>query len=84
MTYKVEIPTKVVKEMRSIPSEDLRRIERAIDGLAEEPRPAGVTKMVDGSGWRLRVGDWRIVYVIDDTIRVVSITRIRRRGDVYR
>jgi mRNA interferase RelE/StbE len=60
------------------------RIKTAIDGLAAEPRPAGVTKLAGLEDYRVRVGDYRVVYAIDDARRMVLIARIAHRREVYR
>ena len=54
-----------------------------IDALGLDPRPANGTKLVGSDGWRIRVGDYRVVYAIDDSVRVVSIVEVGRRRDVY-
>ena len=59
------------------------RVRAAIDGLPGNPRPAGSRKMTGVDTWRLRVGDYRIIYEIADVIRVVTVTRVRHRGIVY-
>jgi mRNA interferase RelE/StbE len=62
----------------------LSRIRVAIAGLAEEPRPHDVKKMAGTAGhWRVRVGDWRIVYRIEDGRLVVVIVAVAKRGAVY-
>lgn len=60
-----------------------RRITAAIDALAEHPRPANGTKLVGSEGWRIRVGDYRVIYAIDDSICVVAIVKIGHRRDIY-
>ena len=61
------------------------RVVAAIDALAEEPRPAGVKKLVGSEHtYRIRVADYRVVYSIEDRLLVVLVERIRRRGEVYR
>jgi mRNA interferase RelE/StbE len=59
-------------------------VNDAIDGLALEPRPRGSTKLAGRSDYRVRVGDWRIVYEVDDERRRVVVIRIAHRSDVYR
>jgi mRNA interferase RelE/StbE len=60
------------------------RIDRRILALAEDPRLAGCKKLRGYKDqWRIRVGDWRIVYVIDDVAKVVTITRVAHRREVY-
>jgi len=85
VSYRVEITTSAVKALRKIPQPDQARIRTRIDGLAEDPYPAGATKLqgIDNA-WRVRQGNYRIVYSVDDTITVVTITRIAQRGSVYR
>jgi mRNA interferase RelE/StbE len=57
----------------------------AIRALAEDPRPTGSRKLTGSvNDWRIRVGDYRIVYEIADAIRIVRINRVRHRRDVYR
>lgn len=61
------------------------RIVAAIDALAEELRPSGVKKLVGSEHtYRIRVGDYRVVYSIEDRLLVVLVERIRHRGEVYR
>ncbi len=62
-----------------------RRIAAAIDRLAVDPRPSGVRKLTGADNlWRIRVGDYRIVYEIEDDRLVVLIVRIGHRRDIYR
>ena len=60
------------------------RIETAIDGLAADPRPRGAAKLAGRDDFRVRVGDYRIVYAVDDTERLVLVARIAHRREVYR
>jgi len=60
------------------------RITAAIDALATDPRPAGTTKLAGSDDFRLRIGDHRIVYAVDDSRRVVIIARIAHRREIYR
>jgi mRNA interferase RelE/StbE len=63
----------------------LKKILSAIEALVENPRPAGVKKL-KGKGenlWRIRVGDYRVIYLIDNTVRIVNIRKIGHRRDVY-
>ncbi len=62
-----------------------RRVQVVIASLAENPRPPGCRKLAgSGTDWRVRVGDYRIIYEIADTVRIVRVTRVRHRSDVYR
>ncbi len=60
------------------------RIATAIDALSTEPRPFGVAKLAGHDDFRIRVGDYRIVYAVDDENRLVIVARIAHRRDVYR
>ena len=60
------------------------RIAEAVDGLSNEPRPHGVAKLAGHDDFRIRVGDHRIVYAVDDEKRLVLVARIAHRREVYR
>ena len=63
----------------------LRRVDSAIQNLGENPRPPGCRKLAGASGlWRIRIGDWRVVYEIDDAARIIEIQIVAHRRDVYR
>ena len=72
------------EELDSLSALFRERVERVIIQLAEDPRPVGVRKLRGGLGWRIRVGDYRVVYEIDDGVREVTVTRVRHRREVYR
>ena len=61
-----------------------RRVNDAIDRLEADPRPPCSTKLAGRSDYRVRVGDWRIVFEVDDQRRRVVVIRIAHRSDVYR
>jgi mRNA interferase RelE/StbE len=82
--YVVALRPSAAKELRKLPLDQRRRISKAIDSLAEESRPHGVKKMVGGTVWRIRVGEYRVVYSIVDDQLVVEIIRIGHRRDIYR
>jgi mRNA interferase RelE/StbE len=67
-----------------LPDNVLTRVVRKLAALGRAPRPDGCKKLKGYKDqWRVRVGDWRIVYIIDDAARVVSVTRIAHRREVY-
>ncbi|MGH9037006.1 MAG: type II toxin-antitoxin system RelE family toxin [Acidimicrobiia bacterium] len=82
--YEIEIEPKVLKEIAGIPAPDIHRVRDRIRSLSGNPRPAGCEKLTGTDGFRVRQGSYRIVYRIDDAARVVTITRVGPRGDVYR
>jgi mRNA interferase RelE/StbE len=62
----------------------LARVVQKIGSLADVPRPAGCKKLKGYKDhWRVRAGDWRVVYIIDDAVKLVSVTRIAHRSEVY-
>ena len=82
--YALQIKPSAQKEMDSLETPVLRRIDAKILGLANDPRPSGSKKLRGfGSYWRVRVGDYRVVYLIDDQKREVVITRVAHRREVY-
>lgn len=85
MRYRIEVKARAVKALGGIPNPHRRRIAKAIDSLAADPRPPGCRKPKgSGDGYRIRVGDYRIVYRVLDKVLVVYVIRIGRRGDIYR
>ena len=82
--YRVEIRSRAEKEIEALPSTVSRRILETIANLGTEPRPNVTRKLAADGGYRVRVGDYRIVYEIADAAQTVTITRVRHRRDVYR
>ncbi len=63
----------------------LERVVRKLESLASNPRPAGCQKLKGHKDqWRVRVGDWRVVYIIDDKAKLISVTRVAHRREVYK
>lgn len=69
--------------MRRLAPDMLSRISEAINGLAADPRPPGTKKLVGGLGWRIRVGDYRVIYQIEDEEKVVTIAVVKPRQSAY-
>jgi len=85
MAYRVDLSPAAQSELRGIDSGARDRILRALAKLENEPRPAGAKKLKGRDElWRVRVGDYRIVYEIRDQILVVLVVRIAHRREVYR
>ncbi len=82
--YRVVIERNAEKDLDRLDAVVRRRVITAIKALAAQPRPPGCRKLVGGTAdWRIRVGDYRVLYEIADTIRVVSVYRVRHRREVY-
>lgn len=82
--YQVFLLRSTRNELARLHPVDSERAYEAILGLAENPRPPGVKKLEEGKGWRIRVGNYRIVYTIDDSARQVTVFKVGHRRDVYR
>ena len=82
--FAVEVKPSARKELEALPDNVLARVVRKLEALGHAPRPAGCKKLKGYKDqWRVRVGDWRVVYIIDDAAKVVSVTRIAHRSQVY-
>lgn len=83
--YTILLNASAEKDLRKLSRPILERINRKILGLRENPRPVGVRKLSGTiDGWRIRVGEYRIVYQISDASQIVTVIRVRHRRDVYR
>ncbi len=83
-SYKLLITRSASKELEAVPTKDRRRIIARIRALEDHPRPAGVEKLSGDDKYRLRQGDFRILYEIQDRELIVTVVRIGNRRDVYR
>ena len=82
--YRIEIKKSAFKELSQIPLPYNKKIVEAIDELASDPRPVGYKKLKGSEAYRIRVADYRIVYIIEDVIQLIEVQRIRHRKDIYR
>ena len=83
MSYEVFILRRAQKELAALPKTDYERVRDAIVALAENPRPVGCKKLTGREGWRIRSGDYRAIYEIDDAQKRVTVLHIGNRRDVY-
>ena len=81
--YRVVIMPSVRRDIRRLPSDYTRLVFGRIRNLAENPRPRGTRRLQGTNEYRLRIGVYRAVYTIDDAARVVTVNRVRHRGEVY-
>ena len=85
MTYRVEVAEAAVRSLRKRDPTARRRVQAAIELLAEQPRPSGARRLVGGDGlMRVRTGDYRIVYEIHDEVLVVLVVAVGHRREIYR
>ncbi len=82
--YRIIVRKSVSKDMKGIPRNDVRRILESMEALADEPRPPGSKKLSGQERYRIRQGDYRILYEIADDILVICVVKVRHRRDVYR
>ena len=83
MPWNVSILPAAVRQLAKLDRPIRKRIDTAIDGLTKKPRPPGCKKLVGVDAWRVRVGDWRIIYQIRDDRLIVLILRVGHRREVY-
>jgi mRNA interferase RelE/StbE len=82
--YDVTMTSSAAKELRKLSNPLVARIVPRLENLASNPRPAGCKKLQGGDReWRIRVGDYRVVYIVDDAKLLVEVMRIRHRSEVY-
>jgi mRNA interferase RelE/StbE len=83
-SYKLLIKPSAVKDLEAIPVKDRRKVAARIQTLAADPRPHGYEKLSGQERYRLRQGDYRVVYAIDAAEHTVLVVKIGNRRDIYR
>lgn len=85
MTYQIRVTPAAVRQLKKLDAAARRRVQAAIEILADQPRPPGAKKLVGGDGeWRVRTGDFRIIYTIDDGVLLVLVVAVGHRREIYR
>lgn len=84
MSYTVRLKPRAERELDRLPIAVAKRIWGRLLALERDPRPRGAAKLEGVEGYRIRIGDYRIVYLVDDGQRVVDVARIAHRREVYR
>lgn len=85
MRYRIEVAPPAARQLRKLDVQARQRVQAAIELLADEPRPAGAKKLAGGEGeWRVRTGDYRVVYEIHDQVLVVLVVAVGHRREIYR
>lgn len=82
--YEIVFKQSVANDLRQIPGKDVQRILKRIDSLANDPRPADMEKLSGDDKYRIRQGNYRILYTIEDSVVTVTIVKVGHRRDVYR
>jgi len=84
MTYRIQIAPAAARQVRKLDAAARRRVQAGIELLADHPRPSGAKTLVGGGGeWRVRTGDYRIVYEIHDDVLLVLVLAVGHRRDIY-
>ena len=84
MSYRVEFTSAAARQVRKLPRTVRNRVLDAIEDLGDDPRPHGAKKLVgEQTAWRIRIGDYRVIYDVFDTDLIVSVVRAAHRRDVY-
>ena len=81
--YQIVIDKKALKELTKIPASQRALIEKKIDELATNPRPSGNKKLKGSEFYRIRSGDYRVIYAIEDGVLVITVVKVAHRKDVY-
>ena len=85
MPYRVLFTRRAERDFSTLPRRERERLARRIDALATDPRPKGVKKLVGPDAfYRLRAGDYRIIYTVEDNVVTVTVVRVGHRRDIYR
>ena len=83
--YQINITMHALKEISSLPNKVSKQISLTIDNLAENPRPTGCKKLKGAKDylWRIRVGDYRVIYSIEEEVKIIDIKKVGHRKDIY-
>ena len=81
--YRVDITPSASRQLRKLDPPTARRVQGAIELLALDPRPPASRQLRGRPGYRVRIGDWRVIYTVDDGILLVLVLRLGHRRDVY-
>jgi len=84
MSYTIVVTRRAERDLRRLPVEVVKRVAAVRQELAQDPRPPGAAKLSGSDEWRIRIGDYRIRFLIDDEARTVTLTRLGHRREVYR
>ena len=81
--YQLSLAREAGKDMERLRGDLWRRLRDALLALGENPRPHGCVKLKDRDGYRIRVGDYRVIYAVDDDRRLVDVNAVRHRSKAY-
>jgi mRNA interferase RelE/StbE len=84
MSYDILIRRRAQKELAQLSRDDYERAKESIGNLSDNPRPPGCKKLTGRDGWRIRAGDYRVIYEIDDAGQTVTVLHVGHRRDIYK
>lgn len=84
MSYSLHILRRAQKELAQLPKQEYERIKKSVQKLSQDPGPEGCKKLTGREGWGIRVGDYRVIYEIDDLQQALTVLHIGHRRDVYK
>ena len=82
--YRVDLRRQPQRALDKLPKSDFQAVIEAIKNLAQMPRPRGIEKVKSTGLWRIRQGDYRVIYAIDDNEHIVTVVRVGHRREIYR
>ena len=82
--YKIQVKKSAEKELGEIPKKELLKILNKIESLSDDPHPTGSIKLTNQEKYRIRVGNYRILYKIEDNILTIFVVKVGHRKDIYR
>ena len=83
MSYEVLIRRRAAKQLAELPLRDYERVKVSIFALGDNPRPQGCLKLTGRPGWRIRIGNYRVIYEVEDQRRTVTVLDVGNRRDIY-
>ena len=84
MNYNILILRRAQKQLSELNTNTYKNVKKAIQSLIDEPRPLGSKRLTGRKGWRIRAGDYRVIYEIDDDKKEIIVLDIGHRKDIYR
>jgi mRNA interferase RelE/StbE len=84
MEYRIEIERVALKSLKKIPEKEKSKIIKSIKNLAFDPYPVGAKKLSGRDGWRIRIGNYRVIYEINDSILYILVLDVDHRKDIYK
>ena len=82
--YQIQVSDTAKKNFRRLPAQDQKRVLEALNALGDDPRPRGCVALKAHMGYRIRVGDYRAIYAVDDAAKMITVLAVKHRREAYR